>query len=1107
MAKSNRDRISEVMDALKEGLGTFVLREYNAIYGAKRFLEVIEQTLTTGAYSSGRLPDVKTALEKIDVQGLLNLMIRQWNEVFKAKLGKVERSFVGELLEARNDWAHQKAFTNDDAHRVADTATRLLEAIGAPKQALVTRATAQELLRLRFDAEAKQTAKTPSPDEVIRTTLPGLRPWRVVVQPHPDVASGRYILADFVANIADVKANSAATEYGDPKEFFRRTYLTEGLLSLLVTSVRRLSGQGGDPVVQLQTSFGGGKTHSLLALYHLFSGEIGISDIPGGEHILAEVGEVDDKIAANRVVIVGTAFSPTEPRVYADATTNTLWGDIAYQLGGAEAYQLVERADLTGVAPGSDTLVQLLEKYGPALIMIDELVAFARNLPVTTTDRIPAGTFDSTMTFFQSLTEAVKRSSDSMLLVSIPESENEIGGELGKQALDILAKTIGRVESVWKPVTATESFEIVRRRLFTSDIDYAARDAVVNAFGDLYRNNKGEFPSGVAESEYATRMKSAYPIHPELFDRLYQDWSTLDRFQRTRGVLRLMATVIHKLWQDNDQSLLIMPASIPLWASSVRNEMLRYLPENWPAIVDADIDGDDAKPFQLDKSVPTIGQYMASRRIARSIFIGSAPSVMGQAVRGVEEVRIRLATVQPGEPLPVFNDALRRMSQQLTYLYTDGSRYWYDTRPTVNRIAQDRAQNLNADLVYQEAIDRLRKVKYRREDFAAAHVAPANTSDIADEPRARVVVLQPEYVHKKSNGVSDAVVKAREILENRGTSPRLYRNMLVFIVADANDAEAWEKALREYLAWKSISDEEEQLNLDSQQRKQVKSNLDRTDETVRVRLQETYSWLLVPVQPDPTGEIEFQAQRVPGQESFYDRASRKLRQSGMLIPEWSPDTLLLEIEQYNLWRDDSHVEIKQLWDYLARYCYLPRLFDQQVLLNAVRDGISREDAPFGYATLVGSDGSYKGLVFRQPVASIYFDDNVVLVHAESAENQQETERIKREQETTTKSLGTVSSTKGGTGRLPPVPQSEPSKPRVMSRYHGTVSLDSQRVNREMATIVEEIIQRLTSLTGTDVEITVEISAERPNGFDDGTIRTVSENSRTLKFKDHGFEGD
>ncbi|MHB8628640.1 MAG: DUF499 domain-containing protein [Aggregatilineales bacterium] len=1105
MAKSNRDRISDVMDALKEGLGPFVLREYNAVYGTGQFLGVIEQTLTTSSYTPDHLYDVTTALAAVDVQGWLNLMVRQWNDVFKAKLGKVERSYVGELLEARNAWAHQSAFTNDDAHRVADTATRFLEAIGSPKQSQVTRAIAQELLRLRYDAEAKQTVKAPQPEQVIRTTAPGLRPWRLVVKPHPDVASGRYIMADFVANIADVKDNRAAPEYGNPAEFFRRTYLTEGLLSLLITGVRRLTGQGDDPVVQLQTSFGGGKTHSLLALYHLFSGQIGFSEIPGGENILAEVGAIDDRITAHRVVIVGTAFSATEPRVYTDATTNTLWGDMAYQLGGVEAYRLVELADLAGVAPGSDTLIQLLEHYGPALIMIDELVAFARNLPITTTDRIPAGTFDSTMTFFQSLTETVKRSSDSMLLVSIPESETEIGGELGKLALEVLAKTIGRVESVWKPVTANESFEIVRRRLFTTEIDYPARDAVVNAFCEMYRNNKGEFPSEVADSEYANRMTAAYPIHPELFDRLYHDWSTLDRFQRTRGVLRLMATVIYKLWQDNDQSLLIMPANIPLWASTVRNEMLRYLPETWPAIVDADIDGDEAKPFQLDKSVPTIGQYMASRRVARSIFVGSAPSVAGQSVRGVEEVRIRLAAVQPGEPLAVFGDALRRMSQQLTYLYTDGSRYWYDTRPTVNRMAQDRAQNLHEDLVYQEAFKRLRAVPRRRDDFAAVHVIPSESADIPDEMRARAVILSPEYAHKKSNGVSAAIEAAQGILENRGSSPRLYRNMLVFIAADATDVDAWGKALREYLAWKSISEEEEQLNLDSQQRKQVNSNLARTNETVDVRLQETYSWLIVPVQPDPIGPIEFQAHRLAGQDSFYERAIRKLRQSGMLISQWSPDSLLLEMEQYNLWRDGSHVSLKQLWEYLARYCYLPRLYDQNVLREAVLEGVARLDAPFGYATLVGEDGTYKGLIFRQAATSIYFDDNAVLVRPEAAEQQQEAERIKREQVTTPSVVG--GGTKRATGNLPLVSPQSLLNPRVTTRYHGTVSLNSQRANKDMATIVEEIVERLTSLTGTGVQITVEISAERTAGFDDATIRTISENSKTLKFKDHGFEGD
>lgn len=1091
MAKSNRDRISEIMDALKDGLGPFVLREYKMTYKGGQYLQEMELTLTTNAYASSHLRDEADALRDVDVAGWLNLMMRKWNEVFRTRLGHAERSYVSELLNARNEWAHQKAFTNEDAYRVADTAARLLDAIGAPKQAQVAREISQELLRLRFEAEARQSTKKTGPiSEAPTVTKPGLRPWRLVVKPHPDVASGRYILGDFVANIADVMQGKAAVEYGDPKEFFRRTYLTEGLMDLLVTGVQRLSGQGGDPVVQLQTSFGGGKTHSMLALYHLFGGGIGFSEIPGGENILKRVSNIDDRISANRAVIVGTAFSPTEPRQYHDCTTHTLWGDMAYQLGGVEAYRLVEKADLAGISPGSDTLVNLLEKYGPALLIIDELVAFARNLPTNTAVQVAAGTFDSLMTFFQSLTEAVKRSSDSMLLVSIPESENEIGGDQGKAALDILSKTIGRIESVWKPVTATESFEIVRRRLFSSEMDYAARDAVLSSFREMYASNSAEFPSSVAEGDYQRRMREAYPIHPELFARLYEDWSTLDRFQRTRGVLRLMATVIHRLWQDNDQSLMIMPASIPLFAATVRNEMLRYLPENWPAIVDADIDGEDSKPYQIDKSVPTLGQYTASRRVARAIFVGSAPSVAGQSVRGVEEVRIRLATVQPGEPLASFNDALRRMSNQLTYLYTDGSRYWYDTRPTVNRMAQDRAQNIHPDLVYQEAMQRLRAVRWRREDFAAAHVAPASGGDVADEARARVVVLGPEYTHKKNGGASPAQEAAKDILEMRGNAPRLYRNMLVFIAADTNLVGAWEQSLREYLAWKSIDDEAEPLNLDAQQRKQVASALRRSEETLVARLQETYTWLIVPVQPDPTGPIEYQAHRVPGEDSFYDRAARKLRQSELLIHRWSPDNLRIELDQY-LWRDEPHLGLKQLWEYLARYCYLPRLFDEGVLREAVGDGIAREDAPFGYATLAASDG-YKGIVIGHST-TVYFNDRDVIVRPEIAR-----EHIPVE-----------------TPPIPPPPpppgdggskKDDPPVPRPKTRYHGTVTLDPQRANREMATIVEEIIQRLTSLTGTDVQITLEISAERSSGFDDATIRTISENSRTLRFKNHGFEG-
>ena len=265
----------------------------------------------------------------------------------------------------------------------------------------------------------------------------------------------------------------------------------------------------------------------------------------------------------------------------------------------------------------------LFDTYGPALVLIDEWVAFARN--IYGVEGLCAGSFDANMTFAQALTEGARRSRCSMVITSIPASDIEIGGEGGQAALERLQNTFGRLESVWKPAAMEESFEIVRRRLFSHNIDYAARDAVINAFMDMYRELPKEFPKECREADYARRMKVAYPIHPELFDRLYQDWSTLERFQRTRGVLRLMAAAIHQLWEREDKSLLIMPGTLPLDSPPVRQEMTRYLPEGWPPVLDADIDGPVSKPLALDRDNPNLGRYSACRRVARTIFVGSAP--------------------------------------------------------------------------------------------------------------------------------------------------------------------------------------------------------------------------------------------------------------------------------------------------------------------------------------------------------------------------------------------------------------------------------------------------------------------------------------------------
>ncbi|MDF1515308.1 MAG: DUF499 domain-containing protein, partial [Anaerolineae bacterium] len=737
---------------------------------------------------------------------------------------------------------------------------------------------------------------------------------------------------------------------------------------------------------------------------------------------------------------------------------------------------------------------------------VDELVAYARNL-YGAKERLTGGTFESIMTFIQALTEAVRRSEESMLLVSVPESDIEVGGEAGRAALETLAHIVGRIESVWKPVTATESFEIVRRRLFASEIDYAARDATINAFGDMYRNAAGEFPSGVAERDYLDRMRSAYPIHPELFDRLYQDWSTLERFQRTRGVLRLMAAVIHQLWTRGDQALLILPGTLPLDATPVRNELLRYLPDTWAAVYETDIDGPDSRPFKIDGDIPALGRYSATRRVARTIFVGSAPSVAGQSVRGLEEIRVRLGCTQPGESAAVFGDALRRMGAQLTYLYSDGSRYWYDTRPTVNKLARDRAQSYPQDEVDLELTNRLRSVPKTR-DFAACHVAPPDTGDVVDEDRVRVVVLGPDATHKRTSGVTAAQTEVQSILEKRGNAQRLYKNMLVFIAPDDNDLVALRMAVRDYLAWQSIQEEQEILNLDAQQRRQVNSSLNKADETVNLRLLGSYSWLLVPVQPEPLGPVEIQASRIGGDDNFYARAARKLRNDGVLIEQWSPDILRMELDRY-IWKEDRgwEVGLKKLWEYLAQYVYLPRLANMNVLIDAVRDGAQRlVGAPFAYATGKHEDGYHTGLVFNS-LGTIYVDDHSVLIHPDHV--------VTPPQPKPAQPLGDatpgagVTPEPGGTTQPEdtPVPPEPVVQPPSHIRYYGRVTIDAGRPSKDFSTIITEVVQRLTSQVGCDVELTLEIKATKRDGFDNVTVRTISENSNTLKFDDFGFEGE
>ncbi|MBX3030766.1 MAG: DUF499 domain-containing protein [Chloroflexi bacterium] len=1094
MATTNQERIGRGLEVLARGLEPKVIHALQQKLG-DGWWDVIDQDAIRAGNSRG----VGTNFS--DPQFLLNAIAYQWQRVFGATLGKTERAYVNELQDVRNRWAHPKAdrpFTSSDTERALDTMARLAVAMGCPEADQELRRMRADVLRAQYEAAAKQqVAKQATLPLAGTDAAAGLTPWREVIAPHPDVQRGAYLAAEFAADLGQVVDGKGSAEYLDPNQFFARTYLTIGLTDLLTGALQRLSGIGGEPVVELQTNFGGGKTHSMLALYHLVSG-VAAGSLPGIEPILAKAG-VTDIPTVRRAVLVGTRHGPAEGVTRDDRHINTLWGNLAWQLGGAEAFERLRASDEARVSPGADILAGILTDFGPALVLIDEWVTFVRQL--WSDDSLAAGSFDANLSFAQSLTEAAKQAPRALLVASLPSSDIEIGGEGGRTALTRLQNTFGRVQSPWRPASAEEGFEIVRRRLFEPvPADRApVRDAVIQRFADMYARGTGDFPAATREAAYQRRMTAAYPIHPELFDRLYEDWSTLERFQRTRGVLRLMASVIHALWIRDDRSPLILPSSLPLDEQAVQSEATRYLEDAWVPVIESDIDGANSLPIALDKNDGSLGRYSATRRVARTIYLGSAATQQA-ANRGVDARSVKLGSVLPGESAGTYGDALRQLAEQATYLYDQGGRYWYSTQPSVARLARDRAEQLAPEVVDEHIRDVLRKQHADRSQFARLHAAPRSPVDVPDEDTVGLVVLGPEVSHSSKTTDSAASKAARDILESRGPGPRRFRNMLVFLAAETARLEELRDGVRQHLAWKSIEEDKGTLTLDSFQARQIETRVKDSAQAVTLRVGETFSWLLIPTQTVATGPITLEPIKASTSEGLAKRAVQKLEANGSFVTKLGGRNLRLQLDAYpDIWRDGD-VDVRQLWEYFATYAYLPRLRDVSVLLGAIEDGAGGLTWRDELAYAAGKDdrGRYQGISVARPFAAVA-DGRSLVVRPDVAEAQLGAEEPVRPPHVVRD---------GGRVGDPGV-STEPAAqaPSRKSMFSGTVAVrDPRRAIPELTTLAQEILAPFAANTEVSLEVEVHITARhRGEGFDDTTIRNVSENARTLKFRDFDWD--
>jgi predicted AAA+ superfamily ATPase len=1092
MAKSTRQYVFDGMEYLPDALIPFVEKRLESSINGHWQVEVAERIRDLKPNKKGEL--------KWDQPALFAAMNVYWDTAFRNVLGKTDRAIVNELSDVRNKLSHNEKFSYDDAERALDSMRRLMISISAGEAAAEIEKMRDTILRTKYEElrRAEERRATRSAEITVQAQS-GLLSWRDVVEPHQDVATGDFQQAEFAADLGKVHNGSAPSEYCDPKEFFSRTYLTDGLSTLLVGAAKRLSSTGGDPVVELQTNFGGGKTHSMLALYHM-AGESKAEDLPGLDQLLAD-SKVRVPSNINRAVLVGTSRGPQDIiRVKGGKEIRTTWGELAWQLGGAVAFELIAENDTKGIAPGSNLLEEVFKKCAPSLILIDEWVAYLRQ--IYKVDDLPSGSFDANLTFIHSLTEAVKASPGTVLVASLPSSQIEVGGDGGQEALARLKQTFQRVESPWRPASQEESYEIVRRRLFKEipGDRFHHRDNTLKQFAKLYRENPNDFPQGCADEDYRRKLEKAYPIHPELFDQLHNSWGAVEKFQRTRGVLRLMAQVIHELWMNNDPSVMIMPGSVAISSARVEPELLHYLDITWQAIIAGDVDGISSTPYQIDQAYPNLNKCSATRRVARTVFMGTAPAHT-QDNQGLDDKRINLGVVQPGERPAIFGDALTRLSNQAKFMHSDLGRHWYSMSASLNRVAADRAGQIEEALVLveiDEALSTYINGLADRGHFDAVQVAPSNSSDVPDEAGGvRAVVLGISHSHTGRDR-SEAMVEAKDILMHRGTAPRLYRNMLVFLAAENKQLDNLKDAMRSALAWAEIVKEKDRLDLKQSDVALAEVKAAEAAETVKTRLKEAWCYLIYPWQENAQAEIEWQSSKVSAQDSLLARASKKLVSDEGLLPELGPNRLDGDLRKY-IWNENDHLFLKDIWEYLNRYTYLPRIKNRDTLIQTIQAAVGGIlPGPFAYAESWDKiAGAYKGLVIDQSgSALIVIDNDSVIVDSKVAEKHRPKDGPETEPDGADDPAGDPP---------PGIDPTEPKEVKNPTRFVGTVMVSSERPSRDLNQIVEAVVEQITTIPGSDVSLKFEIDAEVPEGFDKSKVRTILENANTLGFIDKNFD--
>lgn len=822
-----------------------------------------------------------------------------------------------------------------------------------------------------------------------------LKPWYDVVKPREDLREGKPLDAsEFAVHLDKVRLGNAPDDYKIPQRFFDRTFLTEHLTGMAAEVVRRLSGITTETsaVFNMTTQFGGGKTHALTLLYHLAKHGSSANSWLGVPKVIERAGIKSVPDNCSIAVFVGTEFDSVTGRGGDDGTPKrqTPWGEIAWQLGGAEAFAHVAKHDADYQEPKGDVIENMLPKDRPCLILMDEVLSFFSSYR-------KSGYGTALYNFVQSLSETCRGRENVVLVASVPKSDysytqDDIADEQRlKHLLNRISKSV---------ILSNESdaSEIIRRRLFEWDERAFTPDGRVilskdaedtcRAYADWIQEHRQQLPSLINPDLAREQFRATYPLHPMVISVFERKWRSLPRFQQTRGILRLLALWVSSAYQagykgvqrDPLITLGTAPLDDPLFRAAVFEQLGQTLLE---AAVTTDIAGKkDAHAVRLDnEAIDAIKKARLHRKVATTIFFESNGGQVGSEAQEASMPEIRLAVGEPESDIGNIETVLEALPEACYYLNVEKTRYKFSLKENLNKRFTDRKATVQTGQIDEQIKHEIQRI-FAPKEFVERVFFPEKSIQISDRPVITFLIADLECT---MNDEKATRAFADQMIRECGTAARTFKSALIWVVAES--AQSLREESRKILAWQAISDESDDLKLDESQKKQLIENTQKAKRDLKEAIWRTYKYLLLLAKDNTLKNVDLGLIHSSAADSPLSNILNRLSADGDIEKGVSPNFLVRNWPPaFKEW------STKSVRDIFYASPVFPRLVNSESIKETITRGVEN-----GMLAYVGKNsfGKYQPFAYKQSVSSfdIEISDDMFIITGETAQAYLEQQKL------------------------------------------------------------------------------------------------------------------